>query len=261
MRNIQKSLRQFAALLAVTLLLMTTVQCTNNASRQTRIIAHRGYWNTPNSAQNSISSVQNAVDAGIWGAEIDIHLTTDGHVVLFHDQTLNGERIDHCTYAQLQEHRLENGSQMPLLEDILPIITKGRGTKLIIEIKAHDTPEKEDAIVAKTLALVADAKAEKWVEYISFSAYACEAVIARSPNAKVAYLNGDMDPKTLKDKGYTGLDYQMNVLRDKHPEWIKQAQELGLTVNVWTVNKPEDRTYFLNAGVDFITTDNPTAPL
>ena len=48
----------------------------------------------------------------------------------------------------------------------------------------------------------------------------------------------------------------MKVLR-KHPEWVKQAQELGLEVNVWTVDTEEDMRYFIEQGVDYITTDYP----
>ena len=35
-----------------------------------------------------------------------------------------------------------------------------------------------------------------------------------------------------------GLDYSLKVIK-KHPEWVKQAHDLGLKVNVWTVNKEE----------------------
>ena len=38
---------------------------------------------------------------------------------------------------------------------------------------------------------------------------------------------------------------------------MKQAHELGLGVNVWTVDSEEDMRYFIDLGVDFITTDYP----
>ena len=48
-----------------------------------------------------------------------------------------------------------------------------------------------------------------------------------------------------------------NSLENTHPEWVKQAHDLGLKVNVWTVNKEEDMQAMLDLGVDFITTNNP----
>lgn len=56
--------------------------------------------------------------------------------------------------------------------------------------------------------------------------------------------------------GFTGLDYHESVF-DRHPGWIQEARELGLTVNVWTVNDPARMTALVEAGVDFITTDKP----
>ena len=62
--------------------------------------------------------------------------------------------------------------------------------------------------------------------------------------------------RSIKGLGLTGIDYSMRVLR-KHPEWVEQAKKLGLEVNVWTVDEEEDMRYFIDLGVDYITTDYP----
>ena len=41
-------------------------------------------------------------------------------------------------------------------------------------------------------------------------------------------------------------------------EWIKEAHDLGLKVNVWTVDKAEDMKWLIDQKVDFITTNEPT---
>ena len=43
----------------------------------------------------------------------------------------------------------------------------------------------------------------------------------------------------------------------KNPNWFKEAKDLGLKINVWTVNKPERMKEMIEAGADFITTDEP----
>lgn len=136
---------------------------------QPGIIAHRGFWRVEGSAQNSRSSVQNAVDARCYGAEIDVYLTTDGKVVLVHDPVLNGARVDASSYRELSGHLLSNGETLPLLDEILPIIAASDHTKLIIEIKAHRDKPTEKAAVAKILELVERAGVRDKVEYISFS--------------------------------------------------------------------------------------------
>ncbi len=237
--------------------LLLPVAARAQQTRTPQVIAHRGYWDVYGSAQNSRRSVQNAIDARCWGAEVDVYLTTDGQMVLAHDPTRNGRRIDQSSYDQLKADSLANGELLPTLPEILKLITAGEHTCLIIEVKSHLNAELEKAAAAQTLRLVKEAGACQNVEYISFSQTICEALIAGDPSAKVAYLGGDLSPQQLKDKGYAGLDYQMPVLRDKHPEWIAQAHQLGLSVNVWTVNKPEDQNYFIQAGADRITTDLP----
>lgn len=42
-----------------------------------------------------------------------------------------------------------------------------------------------------------------------------------------------------------------------HPEWIKEAHDNGMSVNVWTVNKTADLKKFIDLGVDAITTNEP----
>ena len=53
-----------------------------------------------------------------------------------------------------------------------------------------------------------------------------------------------------------GLDYHMGVIK-KHPEWIKEAHDLSLKVNVWTVDEVEDMKWLIEQKVDFITTNEP----
>ena len=104
--------------------------------------------------------------------------------------------------------------------------------------------------------LVKEMGVENQVDYIAFSRVVCDELVKLAPNNEIAYLNGELTPAECKQRGYTGIDYSVKVLR-AHPEWVKQAQDLGMKVNVWTVNKPEDMQYFIDLGVDFITTDDP----
>ena len=54
------------------------------AQVKTQIIAHRGYWNTEGSAENTISSLENAHKAELYGSEFDINMTSDGVLVVCH---------------------------------------------------------------------------------------------------------------------------------------------------------------------------------
>ena len=225
-------------------------------SAQTKVIAHRGYWDCEGSAQNSIASLQKAQELRIYGSEFDVWMTSDGVLILNHDDTVEGLKIEDTPYAQLKNIRLKNGEKIPLLEAFLQQGKKDKKTKLILELKPHSTKEKEDRAVAAIVKMVEKAGVKKQTEYISFSLNVCKELRRHDPKAEIAYLNGDMAPKELKILKISGIDYNLNVLK-KNKNWIGEAQKLKMTVNVWTVNSEADMQEMIAAGVDYITTDQP----
>lgn len=199
-------------------LFLTAVTFCSVASLQaqsgTQIVAHRGYWKTEGSAQNSIASLEKAIEIGCRGSEIDLILTTDGVLVLHHDDAIAGKRVDASTYAEIKDVELSNGESLPTFDAFLAVARKQKGTKPIIEIKPHQTKQKEDAAVRAALDAVRRAGMNKRVEYISFSKNICEQLIANGPKGiKVAYLGGDLSPRELAERGYTGLDYHIGTMR------------------------------------------------
>ncbi len=99
--------------------------------------AHRGLWDQK-SPENSLAAFQKAVDAG-YGIEFDIHKTRDGHVVVFHDDTLvrmcgvEG-KIEDKTLVELRELRLKGTDQgIPTLQEMLALVD-GR-VPLLVELK------------------------------------------------------------------------------------------------------------------------------
>ena len=222
----------------------------------TKVIAHRGYWRSPDYPQNSLASLQRAFDLEIYGSELDVWITRDGMVVLNHDATISGINIENSNYVDLKDVRLSNGEPIPTLQACIDRVKKQTKTKLIIEIKPHATTANENRVVAAVLELVNNNDVADQVDYISFSQNICKGLIANNPENRVAYLNGNLAPDVLKSQGYWGLDYSSGVLK-ANTGWVQSARAAGLTANVWTVNTTADFEYFISMGVDFITTDNP----
>ena len=128
--------------------------------------------------------------------------------------------------------------------------------QLILEIKPHKTKAQEDQIAESVVKMVKEYGLEKQVEYISFSMNVCEQLVRLTPGSEIAYLNGDIAPKEGKEKGLTGIDYYYKVFK-KHPEWVKEAHDLGMKVNVWTVDNVKEMQKMITLGVDYITTNQP----
>ena len=72
--------------LSLLFLLCVLVAVPVSAKRKTKIIAHRGYWKTEGSAQNSIRSLERANEIKVYGSEFDVPLTADNVPVVFHDR-------------------------------------------------------------------------------------------------------------------------------------------------------------------------------
>ena len=236
--------------------LLIALLLTSAAFAQTQIIAHRGY-HAKNSTDNSVSALKNAQDINVYGSECDLNLTSDGYIVVAHGPNHGTHHIQSTDIQTLRNQFLKTGEVLPVLEEYLEAVKRKPETKLIIELKNHATPQKETELVKKVLKTVKKYKLEKHVEYIAFRQHVCNELVALGgKDIKVAYLNGDLSPEYCKGMGYTGIDYNFNVLK-KRPEWIHEAHKHGLTVNVWTVNNPENLKWCVDNKVVFITTDNP----
>lgn len=188
---------------------------TYTAQAQTQIIAHRGYWKTENSAQNSIAALQKAAEAKVYGSEFDVQLTGDGVIVVNHDDNVNGITIAEVPYKELKDIKLKNGEKIPTLKEYLAEGKKLRNIQMILEIKPHKTKEQEKEIAEKTVKMVKEAGMEKQVEYISFSKYICETLAKLTPESEIAYLVGDISPKEPQRKGYQWYRLSLQSIREK----------------------------------------------
>ena len=234
---------------------LALVSCMIGIQAQTQVIAHRGFWKTEGSAQNSITALVKAAEAKVYGSEFDVQITSDGKLIVNHDAKFQGFVIAETPFSKLKKIRLSNGEKLPTLKKYLKK-GKKQDVQLILEIKSHKSKEVEDQMVVEIVKMVKKMGLEKQVEYIAFSLNVCEQLAKHTPTSEIAYLNGDIAPAELKKKGINGIDYNQKVLSN-HPEWVEEAHRLGMKVNVWTVNKEDMMKKFIDLKVDYITTDQP----
>lgn len=223
---------------------------------KTQIVAHRGYWNTDGSAQNSLTSLRKAAEAKVYGSECDVHITADSVIIVNHDPKINNLVIADSKYADLKTQLLKNGEEVPTLEQYLTELRKYPNLQLILEIKKQPLQQDEDNLTRKTVEMVDRMGLSKQVEYISFSAPACALAHQLAPKSTIYYVGGSYTPDEVKKMGYQGIDYSYKLLF-KHPDWINEAHQLGLKVNGWTPDDDKIIKKLIKMNVDFITTDKP----
>ena len=131
-----------------------------------RNFAHRGLHSRDKSVpENSLKAFALASEAG-YGMELDVQLTRDGQVVVFHDDTLDRVcgihgRVDDYTFAELQKFPLcGTAERIPLFSDVLNTVA-GRGA-IICELKTAGKKNRE--LSRKTYDLIAAYPGEICVE-------------------------------------------------------------------------------------------------
>ena len=117
-------------------------------------IAHRGFFDNDKIPENSLPAFEKAVEFG-YGIELDVQLTRDGKLVVFHDESLKRmtglkKKLTDLNFKDLKELTLlDSDISIPLLDDVLKTVD-GK-VPLIIEIKAHGPFIKTSEALAQRL--------------------------------------------------------------------------------------------------------------
>ena len=256
------SLGVIAVLCAVYLVLIAPVKNERINAYRSVLYAHRGLHGE-GVAENSMTAFRRAVEQG-YGIELDIRLSSDGQLVVFHDDTLTRVtkiegRVDSLTAEELGNiHLSDTEDTVPLFSDVLAMVD-GR-VPLLVEIK-------EDAGKYD----VSDAAVEMLKSYTgpyiieSFNPLSLGNVAKKMPEVP----RGILSQNYLLDKKYRKPLYfilgalLMNRVckpsfvaynhRDAGSLSLRTVRRLFNTVTfAWTVRSPEEEAKARAAGFDGI---------
>ena len=227
-------------------------------AQDTKIIAHRGAWKEFNLPENSIAALQKAIEIKSFGSEFDVRRTLDGKLVVNHDPTHFGDTIELKTYAALNQKKLINGEDLPLLQDYF---IKGTASKhqtlLICEIKAALLSNTTSQLTAtETIDLAQQLGIEDRIIYISFDFEVLHTIKTMRPSATVLYLENNKSLDEIKAANFNGINFNYAQFLG-NPSIAANAKKQNLMLGSWTVNKDEDFNKLVEQGVEFITTNFP----
>ena len=106
-------------------------------SMETKIISHRGRTSRK-SSDNTLESINNAIDLNVDMVEVDIRRTKDSQIVCFHDPNIEDKYLRDLDYSEI----IEIDSQIPTLEQVL---WSAKG-KIGIEIELKEPGYEKDVI-------------------------------------------------------------------------------------------------------------------
>ena len=228
------------------------------SQKQTQIIAHRGAWKENALPENSIASLQKAIELKCYGSEFDVRRTKDGVLVVNHDPVYYGDTIELQNYADLNKNKLSNGENLPTLENYFTTGTRNNPpTLLICENKEALTgADISQKTTIETLALAERLGIAEKIIYISFGFEVVKNIKRIQPNAIVLYLENNKSISEIVNEKFNGINYHFsNFISD--PQISAAAKQNNLLIGSWTVNQVEDLNKLIAQGVEFITTNMP----
>ena len=221
--------------------------------------AHRGLHDATR-VENSTSAFRAAVDAG-FGIELDVRLSSDGVLVVHHDDELGrvvrGEgRVDSYTAAELTKMTLgDTADTIPTFAEVLELV--GGKVPLLVEIK--EDAGKSDVSTA-TAQMLAEYKGDFIIE--SFNPLSVRCARRRLKKTACGFLSTDFH----RDGKYKGFLYFAlgNLLTNRiaSPDFIaydsrfpkklslKIARLLGAVTFAWTVRSLDEEKRMLDSGFD-----------
>ncbi|MNC12257.1 Glycerophosphoryl diester phosphodiesterase [compost metagenome] len=226
--------------------------------------AHRGA--SAVCPENTMAAFRKSLELGATGIETDVQMSSDGGLVLIHDESLKRTAgadgyVKDKTLSQLLE--LDAGSwfgpefkgeRLPTLEELLDLLQE-RDTVLNIELKNgfFMYPGMEE----KVIAAVRDYGMSERVVLSSFNHYSLAYCKSLAPEIRTGILYGE--------GLYRPWDYaatlQADALHAYHyavlPEFVSEASEHNVVYHPWTVNDPGRMKELIDAGVAGIITDYP----
>jgi len=159
-------------------------------------IAHRGL-HSELIMENSLAAFDAAV-ADYYAIELDVHLSLDGEVVVFHDWTLNRltqeeGKVSSKTIRELKALSLPDGQQIPTLKEVLSLVDSR--VPLLIEIKESRA---SNQITEKVMDTLSKYKGDVAIQ--SFNPFIVSWVRLHHPNVMCGQLSGDWEQERFLEK-------------------------------------------------------------
>ncbi|WP_298222100.1 glycerophosphodiester phosphodiesterase family protein [Flavobacterium sp.] len=219
-------------------------------------IGHRGAKGY--APENTLASFQKALDMRVDGVELDVHLSSDGEIIVIHDDTVNRTTnangfVNELSLHELKALRIDDEHQIPTLAEVFDLIE--RKVFINVELKGNQTAKPVVALIEKYIA------AKNWTNDLflvsSFDWNALQEVHAINPEINLGVLTSTEIDLAI---GFATFIKAKSI----HPyfhlltaENTITMQQKGFQVFPWTVNEPEDIQKIKNFQVNGIITDFP----
>lgn len=226
-----------------------------------RVIGHRGAAGLV--CENTIASIQRSADLGVQWVEVDLRLSKDNEIFIFHDDDFKrlmdrDESIEACTAAEIRELRFVRGVELygiPSLEEVLRLV---HGHQMGINLEIKPTEHNQQTIVQKLRDELARLKDVLPLFYITTFDETCLSFVKEFlPTIPRGYLT-EIPPLGWQDK-LKAFEAWCLIIdhRQNSDEMIASYIESQIPVFAYTVNDVGRAEHLWKMGLKAVFTDFP----
>jgi glycerophosphoryl diester phosphodiesterase len=226
--------------------------------------AHRG--GTSAAPENSLRAFADAVALGFRYLETDVHATSDGVLVAFHDNDLErtcGEKraIATSTWDELTSARIDGTDPIPLLDDLLDEFPDA---KFNIDCKADSALEplikklrERDCLERVCIGSFSDKRLDRIRQ--QFGESVCTSMGPKEVAKLVARATSHLPITPTNHALMAQVPVKQGPIPVTTQRFVDVAHELGIQVHVWTIDDPVEIARLLDLGVDGVMSDDTRA--
>ncbi|UFU05261.1 glycerophosphodiester phosphodiesterase [Ruania halotolerans] len=250
-----------------------------------QIYAHRGA--SAERPENTLAAFARALELGVTGLELDVHLSADGVPVVIHDDTLDRTTsgtgpVGAHTETELARLDAGSGEHVPTLSEVLELV--GEAAQVNVEIKDPAAVDAVALVTAQHPRVRWFASGGHWealahlttlvpglaayplsLGHVGNESALLDRVRASSPDAEPAVRTmleriGNLQEAIsfAQAHGQGGVSvWEENLTAGD----VGAIQSQGLAAWVWTVNSRERARELMSLGVDALCTDDPAMAL
>jgi len=211
-------------------------------------IAHRGLHDAKSGVyENTLSATRAAIENG-YNIEIDLHTSSDGVPMVFHDLTLDrltsetGSVRDRTAEELQQIKILETDDHIPTLEEFLKLVNGKVG--IVLELKGHKNIEKDAGFIEAVSRVLGSYKGD--VAIMSFYHHLlrdAREVAPHLPLGLTAYMDDEAYEQHMQIATDTNVDFISYELKNLDTKFVREFKDSGRPVISWTVRNKEDHAF------------------
>ncbi|MBV4417916.1 glycerophosphodiester phosphodiesterase [Clostridium tyrobutyricum] len=221
-------------------------------------IAHRGF--SGKYPENTMMAFRKAVEVGADGIETDLHMTSDGIIVICHDETIdrttNGSGfIKDYTYDEIRKFDAGKGEKVPSLDELLNFM---KNKNLLLNLELKNDVVNYNNLEKDTINKIYEYGLEKNVIISSFNHQSMKRVKQYDSSIRTGLLYGSTICKPeeyAKQMGADALHPLFSLVMDQ--DVVHDIKKSGILINAYTVNREDEMKKLIGLGIDGIITNYP----